>query len=66
MGLCNCSLATNNAVKVPVVSPITTNTAKRSKALALVESRTKRLLFQDNGDNRENEETRIPKKHGNQ
>ena len=63
MGLCNCSLATNSAVKVPIVSPTTTNTANRSKALALaIESWSKRLLFQENG---ENEEIRITKKHGN-
>ena len=96
---CNGSLATNSAVKVPVVSlPTTTNTANRSKALALyngntnslksaykqklklyeeyeghkqdtnkamaVESWAKQLLFQDNGDNGENEETRIEKKTG--
>ena len=49
--------ATNSAVGVPVVSP-PTNTANRSKALALaIESRTKRSLFQDNGDNGENEDT---------
>ena len=59
---CNCSLATNSAVELPVVSPTTTNTANGSKALALIESRTKQSLFQDNGDNGENEETRIAKK----
>ena len=54
--------ATNSAVGVPVVSP-PTNTANRSKALTLpIESRTKQLLFQGNGDNGENEETRIAKK----
>ena len=62
MGPCNCSSATNSAVELPVVSRTTANTANRSKALALIESLTKRSLFQDNGDNGENEETRIAKK----
>ena len=61
MGLCNCSLATNSAVEVPVVSQTTTNTANRLKALALVESWTKQL-----SDNGENEATQIPKQNRNQ
>ena len=44
MGPCNGSSATNSAVKVPVVSPTTTNTANRSKALALYSVNTKQKL----------------------
>ena len=84
MGPCNGSSTTNR--KEAVVSPPTTsNTANKSKALALYNdntkqklklyeeyeehkqntnkaSRAKRPLFQDNGDNVENKETRIAKK----
>ena len=43
MGPCNGSSATNSAVKVPVVSPTTTNNANRSKALALYNGNTNSL-----------------------
>ena len=57
MDPCNFSSATNSAVEVSVVSPTTTDTANRLKALTLIESWTKRLP-----DNGENKATQIPKK----